>query len=184
MTSSTLRLFGSPRIRTTTAALAAASLALVACGGDDSGSSAPDIEAMLASTTSDELCDEVPADAIKDDVGGSSMTTSAQIGSITCYVSVPSTAEVFVTNESTFSGSSSFADVRADEDINFDSGEDISGVGDQAVYYSSEDRTQLTIGIGDKTLSVSSVTFGGTPPLLDLDELKSIAGLLLAAEET
>lgn len=167
------------RLSTTIAGCAAVSIALAACGGSDSGSSTPDIAAMLASTTSDELCDEVPSDAIQDIVGGGTMTTNPQIGSITCYLSFPSTAEVFITNEVSFAGGSGYSDVRAEEDGGFDSADDITGVGDEAVFYESDDRTQLTIGIGDKTLSVASVTFGGTPPLLDVDELRSIAAVLL-----
>lgn len=170
------------RLLTMTAGLATASIAFAACGGSD-GDSSPDINAMLASTTSDELCEAVPADAIKDAVGGGNMTANPQIGSITCYVSIPSTAEVFVTNEVAFSGGSSFSDVRADEDGNFDSAEGITEVGDEAVFYESDDRTQLTIGIGDKTLSISSVTFGDSLPLLDVTELKSIAAVLLGTPE-
>lgn len=171
------------RLVTTVAGFAAASIAFAACGGSD-GDSSPDIDAMLASTTSDELCEVVPGDAIKDAVGGGgNMTVNPQIGSITCYVSIPNTAEVFVTNEVAFSGGSSFRDVRADEDGNFDSAEGITEVGDEAVFYESDDRTQLTIGIGDKTLSISSVTFGGSMSLLDVTELKSIAAVLIGTPE-
>jgi hypothetical protein len=168
------------RLITAAATLAVAALALTACGGDSESSSAPDISTLLASTTSDELCDAVPADAVAELLDGQRMTANPQKGVLSCYVSMGN-AEVFIGSDSARSGSTSYADVRADEDAQYGTPEEVSGLGDGAAFYESDERSQLVVGVGDKTLTISSVTFGGTPPVLGLDDLTSVATLLLGS---